>query len=67
MRSDGRVKPYCEQLKPVPACAGGGAWCSNAPNKSEWSRLMIIYAICLVLGLMFTLISAFLGHFFGGS
>lgn len=27
---------------------------------------MIIYAICLVLGLMFTLISAFLGHFFGG-
>jgi membrane protein implicated in regulation of membrane protease activity len=27
---------------------------------------MIIYAICLVLGLMFTLISAFLGHLFGG-
>lgn len=27
---------------------------------------MIIYTICLVLGLMFTLISAFLGHFFGG-
>jgi membrane protein implicated in regulation of membrane protease activity len=27
---------------------------------------MIIYAICLVLGLMFTLVSAFLGHFFGG-
>jgi len=28
---------------------------------------MIIYTICLVLGLMFTLISLFLGHFFGGS
>lgn len=27
---------------------------------------MIIYAICLVVGLVFTLISAFLGHFFGG-
>jgi hypothetical protein len=27
---------------------------------------MIMYAICLVLGLMFTLVSAFLGHFFGG-
>jgi membrane protein implicated in regulation of membrane protease activity len=27
---------------------------------------MIIYAICLVLGLMFTLVSAFLGHLFGG-
>jgi membrane protein implicated in regulation of membrane protease activity len=27
---------------------------------------MIIYAICLVLGLMFTVISAFLGHLFGG-
>ena len=27
---------------------------------------MIIYAICLVLGLMFTLVSAFLGDFFGG-
>ena len=27
---------------------------------------MIIYAICLVFGLMFTLISAFAGHLFGG-
>ncbi len=27
---------------------------------------MIIYAICLVFGLMFTLISAFVGHLFGG-
>jgi membrane protein implicated in regulation of membrane protease activity len=27
---------------------------------------MIIYTICLVLGLLFTLISAFLGHLFGG-
>jgi membrane protein implicated in regulation of membrane protease activity len=27
---------------------------------------MIIYAICLVFGLMFMLISAFLGHLFGG-
>lgn len=27
---------------------------------------MIIYAICLVLGLLFTLISAVAGHFFGG-
>jgi membrane protein implicated in regulation of membrane protease activity len=27
---------------------------------------MLIYATCLVLGLMFTIISAFLGHFFGG-
>ena len=27
---------------------------------------MIIYAICLVLGLAFTLLSAFFGHFFGG-
>jgi membrane protein implicated in regulation of membrane protease activity len=27
---------------------------------------MIIYAICLVLGLVFTLLSAFFGHFFGG-
>jgi len=27
---------------------------------------MIIYAICLVLGLMFTLISAVAGHLFGG-
>lgn len=27
---------------------------------------MIIYAICLVLGLLFTLISAFMGHLFGG-
>lgn len=27
---------------------------------------MIIYAICLVLGLAFTLFSALLGHFFGG-
>ena len=27
---------------------------------------MTIYAICLVLGLMFTLISAFFGHLFGG-
>ena len=27
---------------------------------------MIIYAICLVFGLMFTLISAFIGHLFGG-
>ena len=27
---------------------------------------MIIYAICLVLGLLFTIISAVAGHFFGG-
>ena len=27
---------------------------------------MIIYGICLVFGLMFTLVSAFLGHLFGG-
>ncbi|HVV00327.1 MAG TPA: NfeD family protein [Verrucomicrobiae bacterium] len=27
---------------------------------------MIIYIACLVLGLVFTLISAFMGHFFGG-
>ena len=27
---------------------------------------MIIYAICLVVGLLFTIISAFAGHFFGG-
>ncbi len=27
---------------------------------------MIIYAICLVFGLMFTLVSAFAGHLFGG-
>jgi membrane protein implicated in regulation of membrane protease activity len=27
---------------------------------------MIIYAICLVLGLAFTVLSAFFGHFFGG-
>ena len=27
---------------------------------------MIIYAICLVVGLLFTLISAVAGHFFGG-
>jgi membrane protein implicated in regulation of membrane protease activity len=27
---------------------------------------MIIYAICLVVGLLFTLISAVVGHFFGG-
>ena len=27
---------------------------------------MIIYAICLVVGLVFTLVSVFLGHFFGG-
>ncbi len=27
---------------------------------------MIIYAFCLVLGLMFTVVSAFLGHLFGG-
>ena len=27
---------------------------------------MTIYLICLVLGLLFTLISGFLGHFFGG-
>ncbi len=27
---------------------------------------MIIYAICLVVGLLFTLISALAGHFFGG-
>ena len=27
---------------------------------------MIIYAFCLVLGLMFTIVSAFLGHLFGG-
>jgi membrane-bound ClpP family serine protease len=27
---------------------------------------MIIYAICLVLGLLFTIISAIAGHFFGG-
>lgn len=27
---------------------------------------MIIYTICLVLGLMFALISAFMGHLFGG-
>lgn len=27
---------------------------------------MIIYAICLVVGLLFTLISAIAGHFFGG-
>lgn len=27
---------------------------------------MIIYTICLVLGLFFTLLSAFFGHFFGG-
>ncbi|HUE37160.1 MAG TPA: hypothetical protein VMO20_07195, partial [Candidatus Acidoferrum sp.] len=27
---------------------------------------MIIYTICLVLGLAFTLLSAFFGHFFGG-
>jgi membrane protein implicated in regulation of membrane protease activity len=27
---------------------------------------MIIYTICLALGLMFTLVSAFAGHFFGG-
>ena len=27
---------------------------------------MIIYTICLVFGLMFTLLSAFLGHLFGG-
>lgn len=27
---------------------------------------MIVYGICLVFGLMFTLVSAFLGHLFGG-
>jgi len=27
---------------------------------------MIIYTACLALGLMFTIISAFMGHFFGG-
>jgi membrane protein implicated in regulation of membrane protease activity len=27
---------------------------------------MIIYAICLVVGLLFTIISAIIGHFFGG-
>jgi len=27
---------------------------------------MIIYAVCLVVGLLFTLISAVAGHFFGG-
>jgi hypothetical protein len=27
---------------------------------------MIIYAICLVVGLLFTLVSAVAGHFFGG-
>jgi len=27
---------------------------------------MIIYTVCLVLGLAFTLLSAFFGHFFGG-
>lgn len=27
---------------------------------------MIIYVICLVLGLAFTILSAFFGHFFGG-
>ena len=27
---------------------------------------MIIYAICLVVGLLFTIISAIVGHFFGG-
>src|SRR5512137_3141906 len=27
---------------------------------------MIIYAVCLTLGLVFTIVSATLGHFFGG-
>ena len=27
---------------------------------------MIVYAVCLVFGLLFTVISAFAGHFFGG-
>jgi hypothetical protein len=27
---------------------------------------MIIYAICLVVGLLFTILSAIVGHFFGG-
>lgn len=33
---------------------------------TDWSNLMIIYLVCLVVGLMFTLISAIAGHFFGG-
>src|SRR5437763_467895 len=41
-------------------------WWSNRATKSAWKGLMIIYAICLAVGLLFTLVSAVFGHFFGG-
>src|SRR5476649_2560509 len=50
---------------PFPACVGGRAG-FNSGQQSISEEIMIIYAICLVFGLMFMLISAFLGHLFGG-
>src|ERR1043166_2866841 len=34
--------------------------------REQITRLMTIYTACLALGLLFTIISAFAGHFFGG-
>ena len=47
----------------------GRAWVltrSATISEEMMSGLMMIYAICLVVGLMFTLVSAVFGHFFGG-
>src|SRR5258706_10793717 len=43
---------------------GGG--CDVLIQKVNQRGLMMIYGICLVVGLVFTLVSVVAGHFFGG-
>src|SRR3954464_3593169 len=49
--------------KPFHACLG-----IRLPfySPQQSGKLMILYAICLALGLIFTIFSAFAGHLFGG-
>jgi membrane protein implicated in regulation of membrane protease activity len=48
-----------------PACLGGRAG-FNSEAQLISGVIMIVYTICLVFGLIFTLFSAIAGHFFGG-
>jgi membrane protein implicated in regulation of membrane protease activity len=53
------------QIAFVTACIGGRAG-FNLAQQSISEGIMIVYAICLVAGLIFTLFSAVVGHLFGG-
>ena len=48
-----------------PACLAAGLG-FNSTQQQPSEGLMMIYLICLVVGLVFTLVSVVAGHFFGG-